>query len=125
MLLVETIHHSIFDVWKHMLVLHVGDCDLVFVIVIAGVIAYYNAYFGPGSGPILLDSFYCYTGFEPSLLDCSRYMGVSSACSHYDDAGISCQSKCILFVHFKNSFKEVNMNKYDCVSRHQQFMHIW
>ena len=87
---------------EHTLVLHVGDGDLVSVIVIAGAIAYYNAYFGPGSGPIFLDSFYCSTGFEPSLLDCSRYsMGISSACSHYDDAGVSCQSKCILFVYLK------------------------
>ena len=84
-----------------MLVLHDDDSDLVSVTVIAGAIAYYNAYFGPGSGPIFLDSIYCYTGFEPSLLDCYSYsMGVSSACSHYDDAGVSCQSKCILFVYF-------------------------
>ena len=102
---------------ESMLVLCAGGHYLVSVIVIAGVIAYYNAYFGPGSGPILLDSVYCPTGFEPSLLDCDHYsMGISTACSHYDDIGVSCQSKCTLFVHFKNSFKDVNMNKHDCVS---------
>ena len=85
---------------ESMSVLNAGVHDLVSVIVIAGVTAYYNAYFSPGSGPILLDGLYCYTGFEPSLLECSHSdMGISSACSHYDDAGVSCQSKCILFAH--------------------------
>ena len=96
-----------------MLVLRDRDSDFVSVTVIAGVTAYYNAYFGPGSGPIFLDSIYCYTGFEPSLLDCYRSsMGISSACSHYDDVGVSCQSKCILFVHFKKLLQTIKYGKF-------------
>ena len=53
--------------------------------------AYSNAYYGQGTGPILLDSFHC-TGVESSLLDC-RYNHNSRSCSHSDDAGVRCPCK--------------------------------
>ncbi|XP_041470189.1 deleted in malignant brain tumors 1 protein-like isoform X2 [Lytechinus variegatus] len=48
-----------------------------------------NAYFGEGSGDILLDDVFC-TGSETSLLDCSNAgIGVNN-CQHHEDAGVTC-----------------------------------
>lgn len=49
-----------------------------------------SAYFGSGSGAILLDNVGC-SGTESRLIDCSnRGIGVND-CSHSDDAGVTCQ----------------------------------
>jgi receptor-type tyrosine-protein phosphatase Q len=52
----------------------------------------YNAYFGQGSGSILMSLVGC-TGSESRLIDCS-YSSSISGCSHYDDAGVQCQTRC-------------------------------
>ena len=58
-----------------------------------------NAYFGMGSGPILLSHLNC-TGTEASLLDCNRYnMYGTLSCTHQDDAGVSCEGIIILYHH--------------------------
>ena len=60
---------------------------------IPGAVAYYNAYFGRGTGPILLDDLLC-TGSEARLVDCTHDgIGNYDFCSnfHYDDAGVRCQ----------------------------------
>ena len=52
--------------------------------------AYGNAYFGQGSGPILLDSVTC-TGSELILANCSHLgIGITRSCSHREDAGVRC-----------------------------------
>jgi len=59
-----------------------------------GSVIFSNAYFGTGTGPILLDDLLC-TGSEARLVDCPRYtsrgIGTYDFCfGHYDDAGVRC-----------------------------------
>ena len=55
-----------------------------------GATAYSNAYYGKGSGPILLDNVTC-TGGELTLASCSHLgIGVTRSCSHSEDAGVRC-----------------------------------
>ena len=51
-----------------------------------------NAYFGQGTGQIVLDNVRC-TGSENQLLSCSSatILDVSSSCDHSDDAGVRCE----------------------------------
>ena len=54
-----------------------------------GAVAYGSAYFGVGSGPIVLDNVGC-TGNESSLFDC--VYSPTHNCVHFEDAGVSCGS---------------------------------
>ena len=54
-----------------------------------------NAYFGAGSGSILMNYVAC-SGSESRLIDCS-YSTSTSGCSHNDDAGVQCQTSQFLF----------------------------
>ena len=55
-----------------------------------GAIAWSRAYFGQGTGAILLDQLRC-TGNETRLVNCpSNPLGIHD-CSHYEDAGVTCQ----------------------------------
>ena len=55
-----------------------------------GAIARSRAYFGRGTGAILLDQLRC-TGNETRLMNCpSNPLGIHD-CSHYEDAGVTCQ----------------------------------
>lgn len=52
-------------------------------------VAYSNAHFGRGVGPINLDDLEC-TGSEIDLLRCKHpTLGVHD-CTHYEDAGVQC-----------------------------------
>lgn len=63
----------------------------------AGAIARRRAYFGSGSGPILLADMFC-SGDESSLLDCNRNMFGMLSCNHFEDAGVTCEGEknCII-----------------------------
>ena len=53
-------------------------------------LAYGNAQFGLGTGPIYLSGLFC-TGSEGSLLECSRYLSIgATGCHHSQDAGVHC-----------------------------------
>ena len=54
------------------------------------VTAHRSAYFGQGSGQILLDNLRC-TGTEASLLECSHGGINIHNCGHYEDAGVTCE----------------------------------
>ena len=51
-----------------------------------------NAYFGQGTGPIVMDNVQC-AGSENQLLACSsaRLLAFSSNCLHSEDAGVRCE----------------------------------
>ena len=54
-------------------------------------VAYPDAHFGMGSGPIFLDQLQC-SGGEQSLLDCPTFTGLGlHRCDHFMDAGVKCQ----------------------------------
>ena len=60
----------------------------------AGSVAYSNARFGQGTGPIALNNLVC-TGSEVSVLDClSDGLFSVGTCTHADDAAVECQEEC-------------------------------
>ena len=64
-----------------------------------GAFSIYNAEFGQGIGPILLDDVNC-NGFEKSLLDC-QYVLHDSNCGHHQDVGVECfPGRCIIMSNF-------------------------
>ena len=57
---------------------------------LGAVTAHSKAYFGEGSGDILLDNLQC-TGREASLLDCPHNGMYVHNCKHQEDAGVTCE----------------------------------
>ena len=58
-----------------------------------GAQAFSHAFFGRGSGPILMAYVGC-TGLETHLANCTH--SPPNSCSHYEDAGVRCQGIRIL-----------------------------
>ena len=73
---------------------HIVSTDSSFGFCYSGSVAYANARFGQGTGPVVLNNVVC-TGTETTLLDCSSdgLFNIGS-CSHADDAGVQCQREC-------------------------------
>ena len=70
--------------------LQVGLTVLTFVLLCIDGVAYSNAYFGVGSGPIFLDDVQC-TSISNQLLECFSRPILSHNCRHSDDAGVGCE----------------------------------
>ena len=68
-----------------------------FILQCTGGIAYNNAHFGAGSGPIFLDDVQC-TSSSSQLLACPSRPILSHNCFHSDDAGVGCEGKHICHV---------------------------
>ena len=56
----------------------------------AAATAYSNAFYGQGSGPILMDNVAC-TGVENGLINCT-FDNNTGDCSHSEDAAVRCYS---------------------------------
>ena len=56
----------------------------------SGATAFSSAYFGQGTGLILLDNVFC-SGSETKLIYCSHPGLGQHDCGHYEDAGVRCQ----------------------------------
>lgn len=71
------------------IIMHVHMCPSPYTF--AGAVAYRHATYGRGSigQPIHLNYVNCY-GYELRLTQC-QYSRQTSACSHYNDAGVYCQ----------------------------------
>lgn len=56
-----------------------------------------RASFGQGTGEILLSNVQC-IGSEERLVDCRRINLNENACSHSEDAGVTCQERTSQFI---------------------------
>ena len=64
-----------------------------------GAVAYPNARFGQGTGPIFVNNLQC-TGTENTIFDCmSDGLGSIGTCSHADDASVMCQEGWFYILH--------------------------
>ena len=70
-----------------MLWFHLGDYILMFIFTDA--VSYQNAYFGPGTGSILLEGVAC-MGDEGALLECPIIPQEEYNCTHLKDASVAC-----------------------------------
>jgi len=65
-----------------------------------GTVVRTNAYYGRGSGLIMVTNVGC-TGEEQSLLNCTHTGYGVTSCGHYEDAGVSCPG--IFTLHSKTA----------------------
>ena len=61
----------------------------------ADVVTFANAYYGEGTGPVLISEILQCTGTEAQLISCPRSL-VSQACTHQMDSGVRCQGLFVL-----------------------------
>ena len=76
----------------------IGNLKCYFICGIGGV-AYSNAYFGTGTGPIYLDDVAC-TLSASQLLECFSGPILAHNCDHHADAGVGCEGKFVCSVLF-------------------------
>ena len=65
----------------------------------AGAVAFTNAYFGQGTGPIWLDNLRC-SGNQLNLRQCPRNNWGSHNCRHSEDAGVRCPRKTLYMCYY-------------------------
>ena len=62
-------------------------------------VAYSNAFFGAGTGPIFLDDVQC-TSSASQLLECSSRPILTHNCQHSADAGVGCEGTLIGDIYY-------------------------
>jgi len=74
-------------------------------------VAFGNAHFGAGIGPIHLDNIGC-NGSEENLISCSQNSFSSCYSGHREDAGVRCQSTlvCVEWVPFAGQVQHTVFN---------------
>ena len=85
-----------FICWFVCFVWFIFFCLFFFFFAFAGGIAYSNAFFGAGTGPIYLDEVAC-TSSASQLLECSSRPISTHNCFHSADAGVACKGNLQLF----------------------------
>ena len=74
---------------------------ILYALTIIGATAFSNAFFGQGTGRILLDNLGC-IGTETRLVDCPHNgIGIEN-CVHAEDAGLRCTGK--YYCHYRGLF---------------------
>ena len=69
-----------------------SECCHINSFICTDAVAYSNAYYGAGTGPIYMDDVDC-IGDEDKLLSCVSQPIGSNNCGHFEDAGVNCSSK--------------------------------
>ena len=62
-------------------------CTTLFTVFLLGITPVYNASFGQGAGPVIIDTVIC-RGNETDINNCT--LTTPSSCSHSKDAGVKC-----------------------------------
>ena len=97
--LVQPCNHNPILHCSHVVSLYARHCCTIFsrnvsslnIFLCTGAVARSRAYFGQGTGAILLDNVQC-TGTEARLVDCPNNGIGSHNCLHFEDAGVSCST---------------------------------
>ena len=72
---------------------------MLLLLLFVGGVAYSDARYGSGDGPIVLNNLVC-TGTETNIFDCVHDgIGVIGTCTHSDDAAVMCQEGECVCVH--------------------------
>lgn len=70
--------------------------------------AVFAAFFGPGTGPILLDNVNC-EGTEDSITECLADPSPRRFCTHSFDAGVRCLQKCTSIITMLTQYMHVSI----------------
>ena len=96
-----------------------SNCSLfpkIFSFVLIDGVAYSSAYFGVGSGPIVLDDVQC-TSSSNQLLECSSRPILLHNCLHSDDAGVGCEGGVSIAKKFVRTFQLFHTNSLTYISQ--------